>query len=505
MPDYKVRRLVLAIVDDDETKHLTVPFELVDLVAFSPGITQISRLKDHCRNAAVEKRLFFDLASIDVNFEQDSEDPMCPSKESEAGSGAYTQESVFNSSVMTASGLYHGLALLARRKAVDADRNVMPLAWEVRSAAPKEFNSRTDLRNDAVRGYALIRSLLANLDPENDKSLEVCIKREYKEANPNSEPLGGNTLLEVMEADLFGQKSSTGYIDNILDTLLPKWRRLFRAAVERRDVILHIPEMKRQKDDLERLAGSSDPKLNVIQEELLCVPIQGIEDAEVASGIRLSSIMADLVVEEGIYVANKAKSLGVNDRGVSVLGWYKDLLKIAETSRDWGREFKEVRKDFETCILACGAHEVWHLWQRCRESHHKENKRFFLYLLMRFRQWMKKESPEARTPSDSWTSKENQEEREKTLADVYGFMGTNVQTFLRPARDNRILPSSTPTQLRRGLLQALGSRGGLLVKKGVWDKWLARELLDYCKEPEEKGGLGLERDDILKRAEGLYR
>ena len=514
MPNYEVRNLVLAIVDDDEEKDWAAPFGLVSLVEFPPTeISQISTLHVHCRNAAVEKRLWFDLASIDINFQQDGEDPMHPRSALEVESATEAKKGVAHPSVMTASGLYHGMALLARRSAVDEEGNVLPLAWEVRSAAPKAFGSRADLRNDAVRGYALLRSLLAS--PADGESLEDCIRREYAIANPTSEPLRARTLLELMESDLLGQESSSGYITDILSTLLVKWRRLFRAAVKQRDVVLHKTVMRRHLRVLEKL--SCNKRVRVSELESLCVPLQGTRDREIAGGIRLSSIMADFVVNGKINVIEPTARMGVDGQEISILDWYKGLLEIAQGIPSWAELFQSTRVRFEKTVSQSPCHEkaVADLWLNSGgEDMNRYNEQFFLYLLMRVRLWMTGEYAEMRNPVDYKDlypyGDPDEDPRDKKYSNSYCMskhygldpnLTIHSNTFFRPMQGNQIL-SARPTVLREGLVRALDSKDGLLVRAGIWHEWLADELRKYCTD-KPPNGLGMKESEVYKMAKGL--
>lgn len=86
---------------------------------------------------------------------------------------------------------------------------------------------------------------------------------------------------------------------------------------------------------------------------------------------------------------------------------------------------------------------------------HLDNKRFFLYVLMRTRLWVT-EADERRDPSDMGGDGEK-----GTISSIFGLEDANVQTFRRPARSNRVLVM-TPSALRAGLREAL-EHG-----KGAW-------------------------------------
>ncbi len=400
---------------------------------------------------------------------------------------------VANPEIMSASGLYHGMALLARRQAIDHARNVLPLAWEVRSATPGTFGGRSDLRSDALRGYALLRSLLAN--PEPDETLEQCIQREYMVTHPHAEPLCNGSLLEVLEADLQQQEPSSGLPSEILQKLLPRWRRSFRKAVERREVLVHIPELEKQVQLLSALAGGGRTVVKVSQTNALSIPLHDVDETEAVEGIRLDSIMADLVATGVIDIVEKTARLDHGTGLMSVTEWCNDLLEIARSKGPWPGMFRRMSEQFEK-VAQANLRSVGELWGTCHGIQ-GDNNRFLLYILMRVRLWMTKTDPDGRDPVDRG------DRVAPTLSGIYG-INANEQTYRRPARSNRIL-RTTPGDLRSALREALESGSGLLVRSGIWDGWLADELRKYLLVPREKAGLGLDDVTVRKRAPGLER
>lgn len=508
MKEYEVRNLKLAIIDDDIGKRLHVPGGLVDLVEFLPsGGSQVrlSRLEQHCRNALRAKIVRFDLCSIDMNFQEDFDDPVRPrpvatdvDHRPASTEIAEPELLVADPAIMTASGLYHGLALLARRDPLDDARNVMPLAWEVRSAAPSAFLGQALLRNDALRGFALLRSLLGQ--PRDDESLEACIWREHREAHPADDAAADDSArdrhwLEVLEADLRGQHPSSGNVHEVLIKLLPRWRSLFLAAVRRRDVLIDVPELERQVRQLAQLGSAGRPPDLVINPPSpICIPLSGYSQDDAAMAIRLTSAMADLVAGGRIDVRGKMDTLDAGDGALSVLEWCQELLRAAMSKESLKTKFREIWREFGKAIIAGGPHAVAELWAR-KQGTHKEDNRFLIYILMRARLWMTEEG-RRRDPNDKGAG--------KTLAVLYGWSKVNDHTFAAPARKNRIHSMETK-DLRSGLCDALRERKGALVRARLWDDWLAAGVREFALAPAGEGGLGLSDGTVERKAPGLKR
>jgi hypothetical protein len=477
MLNYRVRNLRLAVIDDDHRKALISKNGVVDLVAFEPNPHgRISRLNWHVENAARQKNVRFDLLSIDVNFQEDDSDPMKPQVSASArGAGERFTE---NPRRMSASGLYHGLALLARRASVDASRNIMPLAWEVRTLAPDVFNQRDDLQRDVLRGYGLVRGLLAR--PRADESLIACIKREHAELKLGGE-LKGDSLFEVLLGDLTALAPSNGRVDDILPMLLPRWRRAFMDAVRRKDVALHIPELRVQQERLESVPVAEIPTTSE-----LCVPIRG-KNGEVAYGIRLVSIMGDQISATGaLNVAARTEGLvDLMQQSKSVREWVEEL--AATASSQWEDTFRDVAAAFERAIQGGGLENVGTLWESAQHE-----RRLMLYILMRTRIWVM-DTAGKRNPKD------------EALAAAYG-LPVHTQTFNRPLKANKIV-TITPGELRRTLVEALSTPEASGTNKlsaiGIWHGWLRSALRSYCLGGRTHGGLGLQRGVLRDRAPGL--
>jgi hypothetical protein len=487
MKSYPIRNLRLAVVDDDLGKSLATPHALVDLCPFLPSDEpRLCTLEVHCRNAAVEKRLSFDLCSIDVNFQEDIDDPARPRSTVSALGTA-------DPAIMTASGLYHGMALLGRRAAYDSHGNLVPLAWEVRSATPKQFATRADLRADALRGYALLRSLLAR--PMPGETLESCLRREYRAANSNAEPLAGGSLAELFEDDLRRQDPSSGLASDILGKLLPRWRRMFLEAVENRELHIDVPEMKRQVEELRSLGTTNTGNLKVTPPSAICVPVLDIEEKNVAYGIRLTSIMADLVASGRIDTTAKTERLAGAAGARSMLAWCSDLVGAAATRRRWPPVFRHTADEFERTVAVRGESQVGSLWEDFR-GRQSLNKRVFLYILMRARLHLTKAGRDRDPPHIRSRGR-------ASLSGIYG-INWNDQTFLRPSTGNDLI-QLRPEALRLAIKQALAGGEGELVKAGIWDGWLAAELRDYALRPKAQFGLQMDEAKLRALAPGLFR
>jgi hypothetical protein len=489
MKSYPIRNLRLAIVDDDLGKSLATPHALIDLCRFLPSDElRLCTLEVHCRNAAVEKRLSFDLCSIDVNFQEDIEDPARP-----LSTVSTRSLGMADPAIMTASGLYHGMALLGRRAAFDSHGNLLPLAWEVRSATPRQFATRADLRADALRGYALLRSLLAR--PMPGEALECCLRREYLAAHSNAVPLAGGSLAELFEDDLRRQDPSSGFAPDILGKLLPRWRRMLLEAVENRELHIDVPEMKRQVEKVKSLGTTNKGNLKVTPQSDICVPVLDTEEKNVAYGIRLTSIMADLVAGGRIATTAKTERLADAAGARSMLAWCSDLVDLSATRRRWPPVFRRIAGQFQQTVALNGESEVASLWEDFRGSQ-SLNKRMLLYIIMRVRLHLTKAAGD-RDPPDI------QARGRASLSGIYG-INSNVQTFLRPATGNELI-KLRPAALRSAIKQALAGGEGELVKAGIWDGWLAAELRDYALRPKAQFGLQMDEAKLRALAPGLFR
>lgn len=488
---YNVRKLLLAVVDDDQIKPIRLVTELIDFVDFPPnGYGRLSRLVDHLENAAHYKEVTFDLLSIDVNFQEDEGDPMHPAPQ---GRRLRAGEAITaDLAAMTASGLYHGLALLARRAPTDELRNQMPLSWHLRSAAPDAFKRRTDLRNDALRGYAFLRALLAR--PRKGESFKACIIRERREAGLDGQDVDNATLLEVVLNDLVTQTASAGQAEDIIKRLLPRWRRAFMIAVSRGQVVLHLDELQRQLDQVKKVEI-----INIAKPLMFCVPVRG-RRRPVAYGLSLASIMADCEANGAINVTRTKSAIAdALGKATSVLGWMENLLSA--TNEGPRNSFERVAARFEQEMTRENGGRVGALWsdyctgialERC----------VFLYILMRTRLWVRRDDMDQRDPPDLRRAGI----AGPSIEESYKFASCNEHTFRRPLRDNRTLVIK-PSELRVALRQALtASHQGTqnrLYANGWWHDWLRETLQNYCMRPEREGGLNLTKARLKVLAPGL--
>jgi hypothetical protein len=487
MKVYERRNLRLAIVDDN--KRLATA--LVDLVTFPPGDdTRISGLEMHCRSAAAHRPVAFDLLSVDINFQDDDGDPMRPSKDSmTAPSGPAADPKI-----MTASGLYHGMLLLGRRQAV-VHGNRLPLAWEIRSAAPSEFDSRPALLADARRGYALLRSLLAS--PRDGESLEECVRREHAEAFGST--LDDGSLLDILRDDLLRQQSSYGLVPDVLEKLLPRWRSLFLRAVRNRDLIVDIDELALQEEALRsrRIASvrAKDPMAQALN-----IPIVSPGGATM-EGIRLVSIMADLVADGSLDLLQRTRALGTeNVEQQSVLDWLVTLRTAAAHSWLFAasttvRSFEEAARGIDD---KTAPESVAKLWRRYSKS---PSTRFFLYILMRTRLWIRpSRDGERSNPSN------------RDLAKAYR-LPSHDRVFLRDIarcrllirREGNIEVGMGAEELALALHDALSVGKGALVEQGLWTQGLQQALYSYCTADRDSFGLGYDDGFVRRVAPGLVR
>ncbi|HEY5720821.1 MAG TPA: hypothetical protein VIT45_00725 [Allosphingosinicella sp.] len=185
-----------------------------------------SRWDQHCADIYRRKQVSFDCLSIDVNFGQDNTDPAytLPRGENDPEGVGYL-----------CSGLYHGIAALARRRTQEEHGNVMPLAWEVRTIAPEIKHLSRQEKIEIVRIYGLLLALSKPFVPDGgflglgqpgSEAMAVF------EAFRNQDPRVGSAL------DIGG--------------LIEEWRRLFVASVRSGDIHVDTPSLKAFRLDADR-------------------------------------------------------------------------------------------------------------------------------------------------------------------------------------------------------------------------------------------------------------
>lgn len=496
---HDVRKLKLAIIDDDAGKDFRSADGVVDVIQFAPHRLGLGSLVDHCRHAALNKTVEFDLCSIDINFQEDLDDPCRPhAKPSDPGE----QKEPLDIQVMSASGIYHGLALLARRAPVDMGNNRLPLSWDVRSASPAAFGKSAELRNDSLRGYALLRSLLAN--PAPGESLEVCIRREYREAYPKRAALGGTNLLAIIEQDLEGQPVSGGLVPDILATLLPRWRHLFETAVANGHVRLHKNEMQNQLDQLLDAKGSGPSReidMRAYKISPPNIPLRN-DHGDIVGGLNLFSVMGDLVCR-GLLEINEPtpKLAGALGGHRSVLQWLEALQEQRNFDPGKFRKiFMEVRNAFAS-RTADNVADLESLWRTYSSNPNGGDHSLILYMLMRVR--LKMLGEDDSIPDRYTGAGQSDADRNANIASRYLIHTANLQTFLRPIKKNSINKSATPEFVQEHLYMALNDGCGWFVDSTHWSSWLRFELLCYCTDEKSRAGLGMSEGAVRNVAKGL--
>jgi hypothetical protein len=269
-----MRNLRLLVVDDVELTEDVSPD--IDLVHIG-DLNRVGSWKEHCESLAVEKANDFDLLSVDIVFDKDATDPstsFLPPAAIEAIGG-------YNS-----AGLSHGMMALARRSPADRFGNLLPLAWEVRSAKSRVLD-HPELRTDAVRSYGLLRALLAY--PIGGETLAECVSREAREEPAPRAIQSGLSLSETFLEDLVSLPEHHGSGWGIVGRLLPSWRHNALLAVRRRDLAINGASLREVETRLRGLAPEA------AREELgnLGLPIsswRGRTEYEIALG----SIFGDL-------------------------------------------------------------------------------------------------------------------------------------------------------------------------------------------------------------------
>jgi hypothetical protein len=316
------RNLRMLCIDDNPVIEEPPYIDVVEL-ELPDGILPFDRIAgwaQHCSSMAVEKELEFDLLTDDINFARDVSDP---------------QYRVRTRDIIP-SGLYHGMMALARRRAQDEVGNFLPLAWEIRSVQPDSFTSSTEVEIEAVRAYGLLRAFLA--EPKQDESLIACIVRENLEkrvAPPSEaerekiEDIAHAGLAGVMLWDLTTQPELTGAGMGVASRLLCIWRSDFLRRLKEQTIHVDVNTLTREKNNIEAKAREN-PVLS-LSEDGDFDPVLPISGWKVSGqyGIRLWSVMADLLVDKQLDVTAKFTNLrDSRNNACSVIDWLKEVLEL---------------------------------------------------------------------------------------------------------------------------------------------------------------------------------
>ena len=316
------RNLRLLCIDDDPVIEDSPYIDVVEL-ELPDGVLPIDRIAgwgQHCSSLSVEKELEFDLLTDDINFARDVSDP---------------QYRVRTRDIIP-SGLYHGMMALARRRAQDEVGNFLPLAWEVRSVQPASFTANAEVEIEAVRAYGLLRSVLA--EPKQDESLIACIVREHIEKRvvllsqaerEEIDSIAHTGLASVMLWDLTTQPGLTGAGMGVVSRLLPIWRADFLRRMKEQSIHVDINTLAREKNNIEvRAKENSVLELSGDDDFDPVLPISGWKVSG-QYGIRLWSVMADLLVDGRLDVTAKFSNLrDARNNACSVIDWLKQVVEL---------------------------------------------------------------------------------------------------------------------------------------------------------------------------------
>lgn len=315
------RNLRMLCIDDNPMVEDPPPYIDVVEMELPDGILPFDRIAgwaQHCLSMAVEKELEFDLLTDDINFVRDVSDP---------------QYRVRTRDIIP-SGLYHGMMALARRRAQDEVGNFLPLAWEIRSVQPDSFTSSTEVEIEAVRAYGLLRAFLA--EPKPDESLIACIVRENLEKRIAPPPEAERGKIEgvehtglagVMLWDLTTQPELTGAGIGVTSRLLCIWRSDFLRRLKERTIHVDVNNLTLEKKNIEARAKVNH-MLSLSADFDPVVPISGWK-INGHYGIRLWSVMADLLVDEQLDVRAIFPNLrDSRNKACCVIDWLKEVLEL---------------------------------------------------------------------------------------------------------------------------------------------------------------------------------
>lgn len=453
----KTRNLRLLVIDDvDLADAAPADVDLVRITTPHKEQQQLNGWLQHSLSLGRHKSLQFDMMTVDINFCLDGSDPANLIKGDDQDN---------------CSGLYHGMMALARRATVDSARNALPLAWAMRTVDPKLFDlaGYQDLAVETVRVYGLLRSLLAQQQPQ--ETLAGCIIREHQQlfrrmARP---PVTADSeLLDVMHWDLTEQDAIRGASSaSILGKLLPRWRLRFLEAVGRCDVRL-------DRDQLHKTISQLRPQVNKAGEAPVYLaadapPCVALADGrgQAAYGLNLRSIMADLAGRKGIPLNTRAAAIsGVPTGTNTVFGWLEALLSRAgdvPIMESRVSQFLLAAERIESLIKSnehALLQDTWTGWK------YDPFLRAAAYCVLHIRHWLIRRRTGASISQQELV-------RLYPVVDV-----VNVNTFRRPVKSASIGGIQTPRELWKALREAmLGTDTAALGQE--WELWIKEALKQY--------------------------
>ena len=233
----------------------------------APNAASASRWASHCEQTFRRKQIEFDCLSIDVFFSKDDTDPL----------KSYAKQK----GVELCTGLYHGLVALARRRAEDSSGNMLPLAWEVRTASPK-LPLTSSQEAEIVRIYGL---LLALAQPYRDDRGFLGLEP----GGPTETPTG-KLVLDAFRA----QDRRVGAGLDMAGSLLPQWRERLIEAIREKSVTVDVRKTRQLLVDFEQIASKDGASFGG---ERLALPLMG-RHGRTGDEIWLSSIFYDFMGSE---------------------------------------------------------------------------------------------------------------------------------------------------------------------------------------------------------------
>ena len=264
----KPRMLVFFMIDDND---LLLPDDC-PIAIWQPESRSRNTAKasvhgwlQHVHQAYREKDISFDALSIDVHFSRDRSDPMW-----------FLNRSPPND---ICTGLYHGLAALARRRGNDAHGNALPCAWEVRTVAPGA-QLTVGQEVEVARIYGLLLALATPFSEEGG----------FIGLDGDSDASPADRVLQAFRA----QPARSGAALDSIVNLLPKWRDIFVEAVHARRVRVDHDELRSLRSDLLKKRGKLNPtgEKSILDHPSAVVTLLD-RDKVACESILLRSIFAD--------------------------------------------------------------------------------------------------------------------------------------------------------------------------------------------------------------------
>ena len=258
------RKQISALIIDDETLTEKPPESIDFLQCYSNGdgslvsageSASIRRWQYHCEDVFRHKEIEFDLLSIDIRFSADISDP----------ENYFSKRNHSNTDVQSfnINGLYHGLMSMARRKQTDDFGNVMPLAWEIRTASPM-IADQADLKPELARVMGFFYAMAGVR--RNNQSFENYIRELVG-------PKSGENLCENLLQYFRDNGGLPGKGVGVTARLMPDWRKEFKKSVKDGLVSIDMGALQKHRSKFSTLLASNMSFNDILNSNYASIPI----------------------------------------------------------------------------------------------------------------------------------------------------------------------------------------------------------------------------------------